>query len=313
VALIELENVAKLYGDVQALGPLTLSLPETSVGLLGPNGSGKTTLLRIVLGIVPPTSGVVRVLGEEMTRQNRGLRRRIGFVPEGDSLFPGLTGVQAVAYAGRLMGMNRTDALSRAHEVLDYVELAEARYRQAEKYSHGMRQRLKFAQSLVHDPELLVLDEPTEGVDPEARGDLLETIRSLAKEHGVKILVSAHLLDDIEQLTEHAVVLNEGRVAAQGSLHELRAAKSEAYFVRVNGPLEPFTKVLTGANVGWALQSPNVRVDLADPREILRLVRDAGLTVRHLAPAELSLREAVEAAISRPEMPPVLPVGESNG
>lgn len=313
MALVELENVAKLYGDVQALGPLSLSLPETSIGLLGPNGSGKTTLLRLVLGVIPPTSGVVRVLGEEMTRHNRSLRRRIGFVPEGEALFPGLTGVQAVAYAGRLTGMNRTDALSRAHEVLDYVKLGEARYRQAEKFSTGMRQRLKLAQALVHDPELLVLDEPTEGVDPEARSDLLETIRGLSKEHGVKILVSAHLLDDIERLSEHAVVLNEGRVAAEGSLHELRAAKSKAYFVRVNGPLEQFTNVLSAGGVRWTLQSPNVHVELEDPREILKLVRDAGLTVRHLAPAELSMREAVEAAISQPEMPPVPQGGESAG
>ena len=147
-SMIELEGVTKSYGAEVALGPVDLALPEGSVGLLGPNGAGKTTLLRILLGLMPPTSGTVRVLGEEVRAGATALRSRIGYVPEGDALFPRLHGVEAVAYAGELVGMRRVDAVKRAHEVLDYVDLGEARYRSVEGYSTGMRQRLKLAQRL---------------------------------------------------------------------------------------------------------------------------------------------------------------------
>lgn len=297
-ALVELEGVTKSYGAEQALGPLDLTLPDGSVGLLGPNGAGKSTLLRILLGMMPPTTGTVRVLGEEVRPGATALRRRIGYVPEGDSLFPGLTGAEATAYAGELVGMRRVDALKRAHEVLDYVQLNEERYRLVENYSTGMKQRLKLAQALVHDPELLILDEPTEGVDPQARARLLDLIATLEAEHGVRILVSTHLLADVERLAKHALVLNQGRVAALGTLDELRATTTKAYYVRVNDAPERLTAHLTEKGVKWERMHPNVRVDLADPREVLKHVRDAGLVVRHLTPVTLSLEEAFEQAVN---------------
>ncbi|HUR69615.1 MAG TPA: ABC transporter ATP-binding protein [Candidatus Thermoplasmatota archaeon] len=296
--MVELEGVTRSYGAEQALGPLDLTLPEGAVGLLGPNGAGKSTLLRILLGMMPPTTGTVRVLGEEVTPGSTSLRRRIGYVPEGDSLFPGLTGVEATTYAGELVGMRRVDALKRAHEVLDYVQLSEERYRFVEGYSTGMKQRLKLAQALVHDPELLILDEPTEGVDPEARRRLLELIHALEKEHGMKLLVSTHILPDVERLATHALVLNVGRVAALGSLEELKASSTKAYFVRVNGAPETLTAHLDARGIKWERHHPNVRVDVADPREVLKLVREAGLVVRHLTPVTLSLEEAFEQAVS---------------
>ena len=298
-AMVELEGVTKSYGAEQALGPLDLTLPDGAVGLLGPNGAGKSTLLRVLLGMMPPTTGTVRVMGEEVRPGSTGLRRRIGYVPEGDSLFPGLTGIEATTYAGELVGMRRVDALKRAHEVLDYVQLAEERYRFVESYSTGMKQRLKLAQGLVHDPELLVLDEPTEGVDPQARRHLLDLIASLEREHGMKLLVSTHLLPDVERLCTHALVLNEGRIAALGSLEELRATSTKAYFVRTNGTPEQLTAHLDARRVRWERAHPNVRVDVADPREVIKLVREAGLVVRHLTPVTLSLEEAFEQAVGR--------------
>lgn len=296
--LAEFENVEKFYGPQPALGPVTLTIPEGTIGLLGPNGAGKSTLVRLLLGLLRPTAGVVRVLGEEVSPGNRALRRRIGYVPEGDAIFPDLTGVEAVAYAGRLVGMHKADALQRAHQVLDYAELGEARYRLVEKYSTGMKQRLKLAQALVHDPDLLVLDEPTEGVDPEVRLRLLDLIHELGKEYGLQMILSTHILTDVERLASYAVVLNEGRVAASGTLEELRAARSKGYVVRVAGNnAEALGAALTQAGLPWHAIAPNVRVDIDDPRRILAAVSAAGLVVRHLAPLELSLGEAFEQAV----------------
>jgi ABC-2 type transport system ATP-binding protein len=307
-AMVELEGVTKSYGSEQALGPLDLSLPDGAVGLLGPNGAGKSTLLRILLGMMPPTTGTVRVLGEEVKAGSTLLRRRIGYVPEGDSLFPGLTGIEATTYAGELVGMRRVDALKRSHEVLDYLQLGEERYRLVEGYSTGMKQRLKLAQALVHDPELLILDEPTEGVDPQARMKLLELVAALQKEHGMKLLVSTHILPDVERLATHALVLNQGRVAANGSLDELRATTTRAYYVRVNGAPEALTAHLDARGVKWERAHPNIRVDLGDPRDVLKHVRDAGLVVRSLTPVTLSLEEAFEQAVGRSSTGGVAPV-----
>jgi ABC-2 type transport system ATP-binding protein len=295
--LVELDNVSKFYGAHQALGPLSLELPDASVGLLGPNGAGKSTLLRILLGMIPATSGTVKVLGEEVTPGSKALRGRIGYAPEGDSLFPDLTGIEAVAYAGRLVGMPKGDALQRAHQVLDYVELGEERYRLVEKYSTGMRQRLKLAQAIVHDPQLLVLDEPTEGVDPEARTHLLDLIGELEQEHGLKLLLSTHLLHDVEKLVPHALVLHQGRAVANGSIADLKKATSKSFVVRVNGPSDALAERLRAANVPFEPMTPSLRVDVEDPRIILRIVDEAGLSIRHLAPLELTLEEAFEQAV----------------
>jgi len=295
--LAEFDNVVKFYGPNPALGPLSMTLPEGTVGLLGPNGAGKSTLVRLMMGLLKPTSGTIRVLGEDVTPGSRSLRRRIGYVPEGDAYFADLSGVEAVTYAGRLVGMTRADAFQRAHQVLDYVELGEARYRLVEKYSTGMRQRLKLAQALVHDPDLLILDEPTEGVDPEARFHILNLIQELSKEYGLQTLLSTHLLHDVERLATHAVVLNQGQGVASGTIAELRIAPRESYLVRLNGDPAPLFEKLSKSGVRWEPMHPSVRIYHNDPREILRWVQDAGLVVRHLAPSELSLGEAFEQAV----------------
>ena len=296
--LAEFDNVVKFYGPNQALGPLTLTLPEGSVGLLGPNGAGKSTLVRLMMGLLKPTSGTVRVLDEEVTPGSKTIRRRIGYVPEGDSYFPELSGVEAVTYAGRLVGMRASDALQRAHQVLDYVDLGEARYRLVEKYSTGMRQRLKLAQALVHDPDLLILDEPTEGVDPDARASILQLIHELGKEYGIKLLLSTHLLNDVERLATHALVLNQGRAVAHGSLQELKSAPIKSYLVRVNGELAPLVHRLESQRVKFDKLEPNIRVYVEDLHDVLKLVKESGLVVRHVVPAEVSLTEAFEQALA---------------
>jgi ABC-2 type transport system ATP-binding protein len=293
----EFDNLVKFYGPQQALGPLTLSLPEGSVGLLGPNGAGKSTLIRLMLGLLRPTSGSLKVLGEEVVAGNKALRRRIGYAPEGDAYFPDLTGIEAVTFAGRLVGMSKTDALQRAHQVLDYVELGEARYRLVAKYSTGMRQRLKLAQALVHDPDLLILDEPTEGVDPEVRGRLIELISEISREYHIPVLISTHLLHDVERLAQHALVLSEGRAIANGTLDDLRRTSTPGYVLRVNGPTAALAERLRGAGIKVENAEPSLRIHHEDPRDILHHVAAAGLVVRHLAPMQMSLTEAFEQAV----------------
>lgn len=295
--MVQLDGLEKSYGERPALGPITLELPRGCVGLLGPNGAGKTTLIRTIMGLLPPNTGSVQVLGQTVRPGAKQMRQKIGYVPEGEAAFPGLSGVQGVVLAGRLNGMSRAAAMQRAHQVLDYVGLGEARYRLSSGYSTGMRQRLKLAQALVHDPELLILDEPTEGVDPEARKELLDLITELTSKHGIQVLLSTHLLHDVERIADYTVVLNEGRVVVAGPLEQLRRPQSASYMVRVYGPLEALQERLDKQGVEYRPRPPGLQVQLDDPRTIMKHVQEAGLVVRHLSPVQLSLTDAYEEAV----------------
>jgi len=178
--IIRLENIRFRYGDVEAVRDVSLALPPGIFGLLGPNGAGKTTLMKLLLGFLRPASGNGTVMGQPLGEGQKPLRRLIGYMPESDCLISGLDAVSLTAYLGELSGMPRQEAMKRAHDVLYYVGLEESRYRQVETYSTGMKQRLKLAQSLVHDPKLLLLDEPTSGMDPAGRQEMLELIRDIA-------------------------------------------------------------------------------------------------------------------------------------
>src|SRR4029079_8109905 len=193
-----------------------------SVGLLGPNGAGKSTLLKSLLGFVTPVEGTLRVLGLGVATRPLEIRSRIGYMPESDGHVPGMNAVTFVAYCGELAGLPKADAMQRAHEVLFYTGLGEARYRNVETYSTGMKQRIKLAQALVHDPDLLFLDEPTNGMDPKGRDEMLDLIRDLARNKGVNVIVSSHLLPDVEYTCGHVVVLDKGRVGAAGTIDALK-------------------------------------------------------------------------------------------
>ncbi|VTR93907.1 abc transporter-like protein : ABC transporter related protein OS=Isosphaera pallida (strain ATCC 43644 / DSM 9630 / IS1B) GN=Isop_2111 PE=4 SV=1: ABC_tran [Gemmata massiliana] len=252
--LIELNAVTRRFGAFTALSDVTLSLPQGRIGLLGPNGAGKSTLLKILMGLIPPSSGTGRVLDETLggdrdAEGNWRLRRLIGFMPEADSLVPGLTGVEYVSLAGELYGMPRREATRRAHEVLSYLELEEARYRCVEEYSAGMKQRAKLAQALVHDPPVLLLDEPTSGLDPAGRDAMLRLIKALGIDHGKSILLSTHLLADVEAVCERVVIVAGGRVRGQGTVAELCARRQDRFRVRVQGDFSAFRADIEGAGV----------------------------------------------------------------
>src|SRR5437588_8308599 len=237
---IELDHVSRSFGTQQALRDVSLRLEHGRIGLLGPNGAGKSTLMKILLGLLPPTSGSGRVLGHALDGAGVELRRAIGYMPEADALVPGLRGADYVGLAGELYGMPRKQALRRAHEVLSYLDLGDARYRRLEEYSTGMRQRLKLAQALVHDPPALLLDEPTSGMDPAGRDAMLELLLRLGRDHGQVILLSTHLLGDVDQVCDAVVILHRGRILIQGPVHELCRRRHDHYRLQIHGNLDSY-------------------------------------------------------------------------
>src|ERR1700692_4764585 len=227
--VVTLENVTVMYGRNQALSDVTTTLVPGAVGLLGPNGAGKSTMLKSLLGFIVPEQGRMRVLGLDVAVSALEVRARIGYMPESDAHIPGMNAVSFVAYCGELSGLPRADAIQRAHEVLFYVGLGEARYRNLETYSTGIKQRIKLAQALVHDPDLLFLDEPTNGMDPKGRDVMLELIRDLSHDKGVNLILSSHLLPDVEHTCDHVVVMDKGRVAAQGPIASLKQQRGRVF------------------------------------------------------------------------------------
>src|SRR5918999_1126688 len=236
--LIELDGIGRTFGPHEALRGVSLRLKPGRIGLLGPNGAGKSTLLKILMGLLSPTSGTGRVLEHRISPGGDGegdfeLRRLIGFMPEADALVPGLRGVDYVALAGELYGLPRKQAIRRAHEVLTYLQLEEARYRRLEEYSTGMKQRLKLAQSLVHDPPVLLLDEPTSGLDPAGRDAMLRLLFSLGRDHGKSFLLCTHLLGDVDRVCDTVVILHQGEVLQQGSVAGLRSRRQDRYRLQI--------------------------------------------------------------------------------
>jgi len=244
MTFINLKNVSRWYGTYQALHDVSLSLEPGRIGLLGPNGAGKSTLLKILLGLLPPSSGTGCVLGYDLASNPNVLRRAMGYMSEADALIPGLRGVEYVALAGELYGMPRREAARRAHEVLTYLELEEARYRPLEEYSTGMKQRLKLAQALVHDPPVLLLDEPTSGLDPAGRDAMLQLLLTLGREHGKAFILSTHLLGDVERVCDRVVILHQGQVLLQGGVEELRTRRQDRYRLQIQGERSAFLEEL---------------------------------------------------------------------
>ena len=244
--LFQLENVTKTYGAVTALNNLSVSVPTGAVGLLGPNGSGKTTLIRTLLGLISVDRGSGSILGLDFRTHQLEIRRMVGLAPEDECLFPQVVGVEFAAYAGELVGMRSKDAMQRAHEVLDYVGLGEARYRRVETYSTGMKQRLKLASAIVHDPKLLILDEPTNGMDPAGREEVLELARDLTHAKGMSLIFSSHLLPDVEAVCDHVIVLGSGRLLAEGRIQDLKQVHNRCFEVRLKADPGKFAQYLTG-------------------------------------------------------------------
>lgn len=302
--LIETSGLGKAYGKVQALNDLSISLPPGAVGLLGPNGAGKTTLLKLLLGLLIPTAGSATIVGQDpRTRLGRlTIREHVGYMPEGDCLLPQTTGVELVSMLGRLTGMKAEDAMTRTHEVLDYCQLEEARYRPVTEFSTGMKQRLKLAQALVHDPQILLLDEPTNGLDPKGRRQMLKLVADLAQNHGKNVLLCTHLLPDVERTCEHVIVLQNGSVKLADSVATLTQADGDRYRVSVPRGAEAFCEALP--NAGIILESrERDRCLIRLPGEgqsadvLFQIAHQSGACIESLEPAKSSLEDVFLSAI----------------
>jgi ABC-2 type transport system ATP-binding protein len=300
--LFQFEGVTKTYGPITALNNLSLAVPPGAVGLLGPNGSGKTTMIRTLLGLIPVDKGSGQVLGKDFRRQQLEIRRDVGFAPEDECLFPNTVGVEFVAYAGELAGMSRTDGLQRAHETLDYVGLGEARYRKVESYSTGMKQRLKLASAIVHDPKLLILDEPTNGMDPAGRQEILELSRDLSHNKGLSLLFSSHLLPDVESVCDYVVVIAAGKLLAEGRIQELKQVHRQSFDVRVKADQDAFAQRLTSLGCAAANHDELLRVQLPDGQStqlLWQAAADALEQIRYLRPQRSTLEEVFLSAVEQ--------------
>jgi len=303
---VTLDHVSVAYGTNAALRDVSVAFPKGAVGLLGPNGAGKSTMLKALLGFIPPKSGKLQVLGLNVAERPLDVRARLGYMPENDGHIPGMNAVTFVAYCGQLAGLPKTDAMQRAHEVLYYVGLGEARYRKVEEYSTGMKQRIKLAQALVHDPALLFLDEPTNGMDPKGRDEMLDLIRDLAHNKGVDLILSSHLLPDVEYTCDHVVVLDKGSIAASGSIDQLKGPTGRVFEVRVKGLQPPFVAALIAAGMECQETDEDVmRVFVPGPpsapgddqRRICAEALKCGVQVRHLRTSLPSLEDVFARAL----------------
>jgi len=276
-------GVTKQFGTVTALSDLTVEMPTGVVGLVGANGAGKSTLIKILLGLLPPTSGEARILGLDSARDGLAIRQVVGYMPESDCLPPDVSATELVVHLARMSGLPGAAARERAADTLRHVGLYEERYRPIGGYSTGMKQRVKLAQALVHDPRLVLLDEPTNGLDPAGRDEMLELIRRIGTEFGISVLVTSHLLGELERIADHVVVIEAGVLQRSTSTAEATAL-SGALVVEVTERADEVVARLRAAGVRVE-QAPDAggqhfAVDLTDetvPDAVTAAAADLGV------------------------------------
>lgn len=294
--VVQLENLQIRFGQRQILKGLTASLVAgRAIGVLGPNGAGKTTLMHTLLGFHRPSSGVVRVFGKTMDEAPREIRRLVGYMPENDSFIAGMTAVRFLRLMGELAGLPRKQALERAHETLFYVGLGEARYRRLETYSLGMKQMAKLAQAIMHGPKLLVLDEPTNGMDPPHRARMIQLIREIREQGQMTLLLSSHLLRDVEECCEEVLVLKDGQIVAHTDLAAERKAQRRLLEIETDGDQAAFGAALL--SIGCSVAASGKRAlkvvlgERLEVRDIYQLAADREQQIRRLTPKQTSLEE----------------------
>ncbi len=299
--IIDLENISVNFGLLRALDNVSVQFDGGSMGLLGPNGAGKSTLLKTLLGFLRPATGTGKVLGHDIFSEQLSIRQKVGYMPENDCHIPGMNAVTFVAYAGQLTGMKPVDAMRRAHEILNYVGLQEARYRNVETYSTGMKQRIKLAQALVHDPQLLLLDEPTNGLDPKGRVEMLELVHDISTSKGINVILSSHLLPDVERVCMDALVIHKGQRLAQGKIEDLKRSSATVFECRIKGDVASFRAELESRGCrSTVADDGTLKIELQDgqtSRMLIQAAYDRQVQIRHLVPQRQSLEEVFMRAI----------------
>ena len=292
--VITARNLRKMYGPHLALDEVNLDIPPGAVGILGPNGAGKSTLFKCLLGLITTTSGEGTVLGYDIRTEGDKIRSRIGYMPEYDALDPGLSAIDQVRYAGELLGMNPAHATRRAHEVLQYVGLKDQRYRKIETYSTGMKQAAKLACALVHDPDVLICDEPTNGLDQRAREFMLQTLRRTVSEGNRTVLMSSHVMDDVQEVCDRIVMIHKGRIVVQRRIEDLARQIEREIEISVWGGASRMQQELESRGFEVRRLGRVLRVDRADDsttREILEAAVAADVQVRQMQEYEPDLED----------------------
>ncbi len=298
-AVVETRGLRKAYRGVVALDRLDLTIPRSAVGLLGANGAGKTTLLRLLLGLAKPTSGDAQVLGHDAWREGTTVRERVGYMPESDCLPPSATAADFVGHMAEMSGLPARAARQRAADVLYQVGLDEERYRLIKGFSTGMKQRVKLAQAIVHDPGLVFLDEPTNGMDPNGREEMIDLITRIHQHLGIAVVVSSHILEDIERVCQHVVILDSGRLVAAQPLGATSDDAGGELLVRIDGDETAFIARLAERGITARPESEEFgRGELSvrhDGDRVYDEIRDAaadlGLPLRSLRARARSLED----------------------
>ncbi len=284
--IIELENLSIKFGSRQILDQLNVRLNGRAIGLLGPNGAGKTTLIHTLLGFHAPTSGSAKIFGRDISSEAKAIRGMIGFMPERDSFIANMTCVHFVKLMAELSGLPSEAALERAHEALFYVGLGEARYRELGSYSLGMKQLAKLAQAIVHGPKLIILDEPTNGLDPPARQRMLELIREIRDSGQAQVLLSSHLLHDVEECCEEILIMKNGRIAAHHDLEAERKANRKFIEMETRGNQVAFAEAIEKIGCEYAITSKQrmklIMDEQVEVRDLYRLAAASELQIRSL-------------------------------
>ncbi len=292
-------DVVVRFGSILALDNFSIRVPKGIVGLLGPNGAGKSTFIKTVLGLVSFESGDIRISGMDPRADVMAIRDRVGYMPEHDCLVDTMSGLELVTYFGRLSGMTKEDSIPRSHEVLDFVGLGEERYRPTATYSTGMKQRVKLAQAIVHDPEILFLDEPTNGMDPLGREEMLELISRIAASNK-SILVSSHILQDMEKVCQHVIIINSGRAITQGPMSVLLDQGRDRKRMKVRGAPKALLAFTEELRKGYQVISVSeefgqmtiILVNGGTSAPLLEMAKSNGIQVRSYAPDKLTLEGA---------------------
>lgn len=291
---IVLDGLSVRLGGRPILHALTATLRGRAIGLLGPNGAGKSTLIQTLLGFHRPTSGTARLLGEDIRRAGPDLRDRIGYMPENEAFIPGMSAVRFVRYMGELSGLPRAVAIERAHATLYYVGLGEARYREVQTFSLGMKQTAKLAQALVHSPRLIFLDEPTNGLDPRARSRMLDLIREIRDSGAAQVVLSSHLLRDVEQCCDEVLILRDGRVAAVCDLAAERRDDRSFLDLDAVGAVDAFSAALGRWGIDIDRQGNRLKLVIPDRigvRELYALAAEEGARIQRLSYRHDSLED----------------------
>ena len=285
IPVIELQGLSVRFGSRDILKDLTCSLRGRAIGLLGPNGAGKSTLINTLLGFYKPSSGSARVLGSDIRTDTRRIRSLVGYMPENDAFISKMSAVSFVQMMAELCGLPPAAALERAHEALFCVGLAEARYRELGTYSLGMKQLAKLAQAIAHGPKLLILDEPTNGLDPSARQRMIRMIREIRDSKQLQIVLCSHLLRDVEDTCEEVLILNQGRVAHYSNLEEERKANKRFLELETFGANGDFTEAIGKLGCECAVAENRLKMILADGvevRDIYRIAAERDVRIRRL-------------------------------